>query len=81
MPFLSSADCFSKSSFSKKYFSKMNSVNQFGTRSGPTCFLGPDLGSNCLQRLLADEISRQIAFLSSTDFFRDQDFQKILSGK
>ena len=30
------------------------SVEQFGYGSGPTFFVGPDLGLNCLQKLSAD---------------------------
>ena len=34
------------------------SVKQFGSRSGPT-FVGPDNGPNSLQRLSADDTSKQ----------------------
>ena len=62
---------FSKSFFEEYH----QDVKQFGSRSGPTfCqteartnrgttlashFVGPDLGPNCLQRLSADDTSRQ----------------------
>ena len=36
----------------------MSECQLFGYRSGPT-FVGPDLGPNCLQRLSADNTSRQ----------------------
>ena len=38
-------NCFFKTTFQEHY----QSVNRFGSRSGPT--VGPDLGPNCLQRL------------------------------
>ena len=54
---LSSADiCFKISLFLVVAFSKMifreyqKSAKQFGSRSCPTFFIGPDLGPNCLQR-------------------------------
>ena len=45
--------------FSKLNLKKMEhyqSVKQFGSRSGQTFCLCPDLGPNCLQRLSADDI-------------------------
>ena len=61
--FLLSADFFSKlTSFRNNY----QSVKQFGSRSERQTvwiqirhFVGPDLGPNCLQRLSADDTSRQ----------------------
>ena len=48
--------CFFKLIFSKKIFQEFHhSVKQFGSRSG----LDPDLDPNCLQRLSADNKSRQ----------------------
>ena len=47
---LLSADFFSKSTFSKNYFRNTIRVSNS---------LDPDQGSNCLQRLSADETSRQ----------------------
>ena len=44
-----------KNFFYKCYYS----VKQFGSRSGPTKNVGPDVGPNCLQSLLADDTSRQ----------------------
>ena len=46
------------------------SFKQFGSRSDMT-FVGPDLGPNCLQRLSADDTSKQL---------KNQFLQKILSG-
>ena len=34
------------------------SVKRFGPRSGPTN-VGPDLGPNCLQKLLVDDTSKE----------------------
>ena len=51
---------FFKSTFSRNSFRNTISVKQFGFRSGSTfCFVGPDLGPNCLQRLSADDTIRQ----------------------
>ena len=59
MFFLLSADFFSKSTFSKKTFRNTirisNSLNPDQARN----FVWPDLVSNCLQKLLADDTSRQ----------------------
>ena len=47
------------SSVEKKFYRKYyQSVKQFRSRSGET-FVGPDLGPNYLQRLSADDTSRQ----------------------
>ena len=55
--FLSSADFFQNKRSEKKY-NQIDSVKQFGPRSGPTnC--QPDVGPKCLQRLSADDTSRQ----------------------
>ena len=54
-----SADFFPKSTFSKKNIQEyLQSGKQFESRSGQH-FVRPDLGPNCLERLSADETSRQ----------------------
>ena len=57
--FLSSADFFSKSTFSKNssrnYIRVSNGLDPGQARN----FVGPDLGPRCLLRLLADGIRRQ----------------------
>ena len=58
MLFLSSADFFKINFFEKFFHEYHQSVKQFGSRSGPT-FVGPDLVTNCLQKLSADGTSRQ----------------------
>ena len=51
---------FFKIIFFEKFFQEYHlSVKQIGSRSGPTFFVGPDLGPNCLQRLSADDTRRQ----------------------
>ena len=87
--FLSSADFFSKSTFSKYSFRNTirvsNSLNSDQARQ----FFGPELGPNCLQRLSADDSQQNNslptgkifpAFMSSADFFQNILFRKILSG-
>ena len=55
---------FFKINFFKKLFQEDHqSVYQFGSRSGPIfcharSFVGPDLGANCLQKLLTDDTRR-----------------------
>ena len=57
--FLSFADFF-QINFFEEFFQKYHqSVKQFGSRSGPT-FVSPDLGSNCLQRLSADNTVKRV---------------------
>ena len=58
MLFLLSADFFQSHFFLKFFQEYHQGVKQFESRSGPT-FVGPDLGSNCLPRLSADDTSRQ----------------------
>ena len=57
--FLSSADLFSKSSFSKNSFTNTKRVSNSLDPDQARRFVGPDLGPNCLQRLSADDTSRQ----------------------
>ena len=53
---LTSADFYQNQFFSKKLFQEyLQSVKQIGYRH----FVGPDLDPNCLQRLSADNISRE----------------------
>ena len=59
--FLPSADCFSKSFFSFKksfqeYYQSVIQLDPDQARQN----VGPDLGSTCLQKLSADDSSRQI---------------------
>ena len=50
---------FFKINLFKKFLKEIRlSVKHFGSRSGG-CFVGTDLGPNCLQRLSADNMSRQ----------------------
>ena len=57
--FLSSADIFFNTNFFEKFFQEYHqSVKQFGSSQAPQN-VGPDLGPNCLQRLSADDTSRQ----------------------
>ena len=56
---LSSAD-FSKLTFSKNYFNaETTSVSNILDPDQAQRLVGPDLGSNCLQRLSADDKSHQ----------------------
>ena len=50
---------FSKSIFKKKIFQNTIRVPNSLDPDQVTHFVGPDLGPNCLQRLLADDTSRQ----------------------
>ena len=65
--FLSSADFF-QINFLKKFFQEYHqNVKQFG----PSRFVGPDLGPNCLPRLSADVIGRQrVKLLSQSDLMK-----------
>ena len=56
--FLLSAE-FSKSTFLKNYLSNTIRVATSLDPDQAQCFVWPDLGSNCLQRLSADGTSRQ----------------------
>ena len=58
--FLSSTDFFSKLAFSKISFRNTIRVSNSLDPDQVRRFVGPDLGLNCLQRLTADDISRQI---------------------
>ena len=73
--FLSSAVFFQNHFFFHKFFPEYHwSDKQLGSRSGPT-FCRPDLGSNYLQRLPADDTSMlRVNYLSIYQFFH-----KILS--
>ena len=53
--FLSSADFFSKSTFSKNSFRNSIRVLNHLDLDQARHVVGPDLGSNCLQRLSADD--------------------------
>ena len=57
--FLSSAD-FSESTFLKNSFRNAIRVSNSLNRDQAPFFVGPDFGPNCLQRLQADNTSRQI---------------------
>ena len=50
---------FSKSPFSKNSFNNTIRVSYSLDPDQARHFVGPDLGPNCLQRLLADDISKQ----------------------
>ena len=56
--FLSFADFFSKSTFSKKKIRNTIRVSNSLDPGQARHFVGPDLGPNCLQRLSADDTSR-----------------------
>ena len=56
--FLSSADFFSKSIFLKNSFRNTIRVSNSFDVNHAGCFVGPDLGPNCMQRLPADNTSR-----------------------
>ena len=55
MLFLSSAVFFSKSTFSKNSFKNTIRVSNRLDPDQNQCSVGPDLGSNCLQRSSADD--------------------------
>ena len=57
--FLSSADFFSKSTFSKIFFRITIRVSNSLDPDQARHIVGPDLGPNCLQRLSVDDTSRQ----------------------
>ena len=57
--FMSSADFFSKSTFSKNSFRNTIRVSNGMDPDQDRLSVGPDLGPNCLQRLTSDDISRQ----------------------
>ena len=50
---------FSKSSFLKNSLRNTIKVTDSLDQDHARCFVGPDLGPNCLQRLSADDICRQ----------------------
>ena len=53
--FMSSADFFQIYTFSKKYFSNTIRVSDSLDPDQARHIVGPDLGTNCLQRLSADD--------------------------
>ena len=57
--FLSSAVFFSKLTFSKNSFGNTIRVSNILEPDQARRFVGPDLGSNCLVRLSADDTRRQ----------------------
>ena len=57
--FLSSADFFFKINFLREKFSHTISVSNSLDLDQARCFVGLDLGPNCMQRLSADYTSRQ----------------------
>ena len=57
--FLSSADFFSKSTFSENSFRNTIRVSNSLDPGQARHFVGPDLGPNRLQKLTADDTSRQ----------------------
>ena len=65
--FLSSADLFffSKSTFWKNSFRNSIRVSKSLDSDQARLFVGPDLGPNCLQRLSADDTSRQRVIFSN----------------
>ena len=58
MPFSWSADFFSKSIFSKNSLENTIRVPNSLDPDRAQCFVGPDLGPSCLQRLSADDAGR-----------------------
>ena len=56
--FLSSADFFSKSTFSKNSFRNTIRVSNSLDQDQVRHFVGPDLGPNCLQKVSAEGTSR-----------------------
>ena len=56
--FLSSADFFSKSTFSKNYFKNNIRVSNSLDPDQAQHFVRPNLGPNCLQNLSSDNTSR-----------------------
>ena len=58
--FLSSADFFSKSSFSKNSFRNTIRVSNNLNPDQAWHFVGPDLGQNCLQKLSVDNTTRRV---------------------
>ena len=59
MLFLSSADFFSKSTFTKNSFRNTIRLSNRLDQDQARHLVGPDLGPNCLQRISADDTSRQ----------------------
>ena len=59
---LSSADSFSKSTFSKNYFRNTIRVSNSLDPDQARHFVGSDLSPNCLQKVSADDTSRQRVF-------------------
>ena len=58
--FLSSADFFSITTFSKNYFENSIRLSNSLYPDQARRFVGPDLDSNCLQKLSADDTSMLI---------------------
>ena len=61
---------FSKSPFSKNYFRNTICVSNRLDPDKAQCFVSPDLGSSCLQRLSADDTRRQGVNLCSMVFWK-----------
>ena len=57
--FLSSADSFLKSTFSKNSVRNITTVSNSLNADQTGLLVGPDLGPNCFQGLSADDTSRQ----------------------
>ena len=56
---VSSAYIISKSTFSKKFFQNTIRVSNSSDPDQAQHFVGPDLGLNCVQKLSADDFSKQ----------------------
>ena len=66
---------FFKIKFFEEFFQKYHqSVKQFGSRSGPT-FVGPDLGSNCLQKY--QQTTQLSGFFDISEFEKGKAFTNI----
>ena len=63
--FLSSADFFSNSNFSKTSFKNAIRVSNIFNPGQVRRFVGPDLGPNCFQMLSADDTSRKRVKIST----------------
>ena len=62
--FLSSADFFQNKLFQKNYHGNTIKVSNRLDPDRARCSVGPDLGSNCLQRLSAEISRRQVSWIS-----------------
>ena len=70
-----SADFFSKPSFSKDSFRNTIRVSNSLDPDQARHFVRPDLGSNCLQRLSADDTRRNIGFKCFITKYIKQSYQ------